>query len=115
MTDLKPYPEYKDCGIEWVGEIPKEWDISKIKYLSKINQSKLSDKTDDTYEIKYIDIGSVDSTGSISIETMNFGDAPSRARRILNKGDIIISTVRTYLRAIATIEHQENNLICSTG
>ena len=28
---LKPYPEYKDSGVEWVGEIPKEWRVSKIK------------------------------------------------------------------------------------
>lgn len=28
--------EMKDSGIEWIGEIPKHWDISKIKFLSKI-------------------------------------------------------------------------------
>lgn len=26
---LKPYPEYKDSGVEWIGEIPNKWEILK--------------------------------------------------------------------------------------
>ena len=44
-----------------------------------------------------------------------FKDAPSRARRIVKDGDIIVSTVRTYLKAIAYIENPPKNLIVSTG
>ena len=44
---------------------------------------------------------------------MLFGDAPSRVRRITQKNDVIISTVRTYLKAVALIE--QNGLIVSTG
>ncbi len=29
---LKPYPEYKDSGVEWIGEIPKDWKIKKLKH-----------------------------------------------------------------------------------
>ena len=28
---------YKDSGIEWIGEIPNEWDVSKIKYTSTLH------------------------------------------------------------------------------
>jgi len=28
--------EYKDSGIEWIGKIPKDWEVSKIKYITKI-------------------------------------------------------------------------------
>ncbi|MGO3345670.1 MAG: restriction endonuclease subunit S [Marinomonas sp.] len=28
------YPEYKESGVEWLGDIPKEWTASKIKYLA---------------------------------------------------------------------------------
>lgn len=31
--NLKPYPEYKDSGIEWIGDIPKNWEINKINHL----------------------------------------------------------------------------------
>lgn len=29
---MKPYKEYKDSGVPWIGEIPKGWAIEKIKY-----------------------------------------------------------------------------------
>ena len=31
----KRYNEYKDSGIEWIGEIPKEWKITKYKYFAR--------------------------------------------------------------------------------
>lgn len=32
---MKPYPKYKDSGVEWIGEVPEEWEIKKIKYCFK--------------------------------------------------------------------------------
>ena len=53
--------------------------------------------------------------GIIGKETLTFHTAPSRARRIVRHGDVVISTVRTYLRAITPIIEPEANLIVSTG
>jgi len=32
---LKPYPKYKDSGIQWIGKIPEGWEVRKLKYLVK--------------------------------------------------------------------------------
>jgi len=32
---MKPYPAYKDSGIEWIGEIPEKWDFFNLKYILK--------------------------------------------------------------------------------
>jgi len=29
----KPYSEYKDSGVEWIGKIPEEWEIAKLKHV----------------------------------------------------------------------------------
>ncbi len=34
---MKRYPEYKDSGIEWIGKIPKHWELIRFKYIAKIN------------------------------------------------------------------------------
>lgn len=108
--------EMKYSGVEWLGEIPKDWEVTKVKYNCDINKLTLSENTEDNYEIKYIDIGSVTSNGEVTnIQKFMFKDAPSRARRIVKDKDILISTVRTYLKAITSIEKSEDNLICSTG
>ncbi len=48
-------------------------------------------------------------------KVMSFGISPSRARRVVKKGDTIVSTVRTYLKAIGYIDSVDENLIASTG
>lgn len=64
----------------------------------------------------YVDIGNVEPTGDISeVSQYKFEDAPSRARRKVRDGDVIISTVRTYLKAIAPIKAPPDNLVVSTG
>lgn len=110
-----PYPEYKDSGIEWIGKIPKEWSTNKLKYLTKINALTLSESTAENFVLQYLDIGNV-GTGCINLpEEVVFSKAPSRARRKVTKGSVIIATVRTYLKAIAYFENPDDNLIVSTG
>ncbi len=88
----------------------------KLKYLANINGEVLGENTDPDFEILYIDIGNVDSSGKIGeVSVYRFEDSPSRARRRVRDGDVIISTVRTYLQAIAQIQNPPENMIASTG
>ncbi len=113
---LNPKAEMKDSGIEWVGKIPKHWYLEKLKYVSRINIRALPETTDEAYEFNYIDIGNVNIEKGFNVdEKLRFGGAPSRARRIVTKGDTIISTVRTYLKAIAYISEDVKDIIVSTG
>lgn len=38
MSELRSYPEYKDSGVEWIGEIPREWSHAKIKWLTSVKR-----------------------------------------------------------------------------
>lgn len=108
--------EMKDSGIEWIGEIPIDWKLVPIKYVASYNDDTLGENINSGYEFDYIEIGSVEyGKGIIQVEHLKFEDAPSRARRIVRKDDIIVSTVRTYLRAIATVQDSDNTQIASTG
>ena len=88
----------------------------RLKFAATINDEALPENVDPDFEIAYIDIGNGDSSGTIhEIVEYRFEAAPSRARRIVRDGDVIISTVRTYLQAIAPIIEPPENLIVSTG
>jgi type I restriction enzyme S subunit len=87
-----------------------------LKRLTEINREVLPESTPEDYEIEYVDISNVTGMGRIlGTEKLPFGKAPSRARRLVKSGDTIISTVRTYLRAITTIQNPPPNLVVSTG
>lgn len=112
---MKRYAEYKDSGVPWIGEIPKNWEVKPIKYFTSSNIDILTETTPNDYEFRYVEIGSVTLQDGIrEYQHMSFQEAPSRARRIVKRGDVIVSTVRTYLKAVAYIE-DDDNVIVSTG
>jgi type I restriction enzyme S subunit len=113
---LNPKVKMKDSGVEWIGEIPEHWDYKSLKYVVSYNNKVLTENTDPNYELNYIEISDVDSGGNINNATPYFfKDCPSRCRRVISKGDVIVSTVRTYLKSIGYIKDEVKDLICSTG
>ncbi|MBK8657176.1 MAG: restriction endonuclease subunit S [Haliscomenobacter sp.] len=111
-----PYEKYKDSGVAWIGAVPEHWEVKRLKYSTSINDEVLPETTEKDAQIEYIEIADVQAgQGIVSSTSYRFENAPSRARRVVGTGDIIVSTVRTYLKAIAKIKNPVNNLIVSTG
>ena len=104
------YGKYKNSGVKWLGSIPNHWDIIPLKFIVTCNDDCLSPVENADRRIKYVEISDVDSvTGVNNYTEYSLKEAPSRARRITEKNDVIISTVRTYLKAVAKIN--ENDLM----
>lgn len=116
MSSYNSYPAYKNSGIEWIGEVPDHWEIKPLKISVTHNDDVIPDSTHPEELIKYVDISSVSYNEGISkAEEMVFGDAPSRARRKAKVGDVIVSTVRTYLKAVASVDKEFADCTFSTG
>ena len=117
VTDgLNPTADIQDVNNQWIAKIPKHWRLQRIKDIFTINNEALGRNTASHMEFEYVDISSVDKyKGIIKRESMIFERAPSRARRIVRQGDIIVATVRTYLEAIAQIDITNEKFIVSTG
>ena len=114
--ELPPLPGLQASGEEWLGEVPEHWEEKPLKTVASLNDEVLPESLTPDYEIEYVDIGSVSlAKGIESTETMAFGDSPSRARRVPRDGDELVSTVRTYLKAIAPVVSPPSNLVASTG
>ena len=113
---LKPDAPMKPTGIDWMPEVPAHWEVKPLKQWLRERAKALSDKTPPEYEFDYLDISSV-GTGLLTAnpERMKFENAPSRARQIVQKGDTILSTVRTYLKAVYFVDNEWPDLIASTG
>lgn len=106
----------KPSGVHWLGDVPEHWGVRPLKFVASYNDESLPDTTDSEKDIQYVEISSINYVDGISeIELTTFGKAPSRARRIVKHGDTIISTVRTYLKAISTVINPPENMIVSTG
>lgn len=88
----------------------------RLKDVAFVNLRTLDESTKGDYKFRYIDISSVSADNGITLgDEITFQEAPSRARRIVKKDDVLVSTVRTYLRAIANIDWDAKDIIASTG
>jgi type I restriction enzyme S subunit len=102
--------------MEELRELPKGWAwtglINVVDDVEKVNPKNSPDK-----EIIYIDIASIDNKNQKIIEPKLYlgKDAPSRARQLIKAGDILFSTVRTYLKNIANVDQIFDRQIASTG
>jgi type I restriction enzyme S subunit len=97
-------------------ELPRGWSWRQLGEITEIDQQSLSGSTDSKFQFYYIDISSV-STGNISeqLETYQFSEAPSRARRVLREFDILMSTVRPNLKSFAMFKGSNFPTVASTG
>lgn len=101
-----------------IGEIPDDWSVKTLDELVNINkESRDTRKKSPQSNFLYIDIESIgNESGIINSSKEILGkDAPSRARRVVHENDIIMSTVRPYLKAFAIVPKEYENQICSTG
>ncbi len=96
-------------------DIDPEWEKVRIGVVSGINEKTITINENTDY--KYIDISSVENeTGRITIENTILGkNLPSRARRQVAVGDVLLSTVRPNLKAFTYIKELPENAVTSTG
>lgn len=98
--------------------LPQGWRSVPAKHAAVLNPEVLPESTPEDTELSYVDIAALeggDAAVSLSPKALTFGTAPSRARRVLRQGDTILSTVRTYLKAVANFPEAPEGLVASTG
>ena len=97
-------------------ELPANWIWTNLGDVSE-EVMKVLPKDDPEKEFIYIDIASIDNENNkiINFKTYLGKEAPSRARQLIRTGDILFSTVRTYLKNISMVSETYNGQIASTG
>jgi type I restriction enzyme, S subunit len=112
IKEPKPLPAIKPEEVPY--PLPNGWEWVRVKDISH----DWGQKTPNT-RFTYIDVGSIDNKKGIiseAIQLLDSSEAPSRARKIVQKGTVIYSTVRPYLLNIAIIEREyDHEPIASTA
>ena len=39
---FRPYPEYRDSGVEWLGGIPAHWEVKKWRYCCHVTEGQIA-------------------------------------------------------------------------
>lgn len=85
--------------------------------VASINSDR-ADLSDADGEFDYVDLGSVKDGRGIMPEAVKrviCREAPSRAQRLIRQGDVLVATVRPYLRGFACVPDEFDGAVASTG
>ena len=91
------------------------WKTRTMEEIAEIDPENLSDRTNPEFGFNYISLEQVDEGKLHGWTEEVFRIAPSRARRVVRRGDVLMSTVRPNLMAHLHFRGQVNNAVCSTG
>jgi type I restriction enzyme S subunit len=97
-----------------LGRIPEGWEVQELGNVAQVNPEAIKPKSAPD-EVHYIDIASVSPGRIDKAETMQFSDAPGRARRIVRFGDVLWSCVRPNRRSCAMVVEPKKDTVASTG
>ncbi len=126
LFELIDKKEKNDKEKEKLKEVLKSKVLEEKLLIGDIATHKLSDfleKThnvnwkDTTKEFCYIDLSSVDRQKHIIEKTsiIDYNNAPSRAKQIVKKNDVLFGTTRPLLGRVCIVDEKYDNQICSTG
>ena len=101
-------------GITSPNTFPSSWQLVRLSDVVEINRDTWNPA--EGTSIYYLDLTAISTPGKIKHpKKLAAVDAPSRARRRVRLGDILVSTVRPNLRGFARVREAPENLIASTG
>ncbi|TVM30458.1 restriction endonuclease subunit S [Oceanidesulfovibrio marinus] len=95
MGKYKAYPEYKDSGVDWLGEVPAHWEVKDLKYLARIILSNVDKKSvggqADVLLCNYTDVY-YNETITDNLEFMKATATEEQIRTFtLRKGDTLVT------------------------
>lgn len=95
---------------------PLEWKWTFVGEVADINRKSLPENFDPRASFFYIDLAGIED-GRVRVPDgpIRFADAPSRARRLFDRGDVLMATVRPNLEGFAIADFNTKGFVCSTG
>ena len=111
----KRYPTYKDSGVEWIGEVPEEWEVKRVKSFTAMH--KQGYYTEQAYideGAKLARITDIDDFGSVFFKNMPFvAISPNDERSFeLKDGDFLFARSGTIGR-FGLVRNPERSVFAS--
>jgi type I restriction enzyme, S subunit len=105
----KPYPAYKDSGVEWLGEIPRHWDTKRLKDVSSRSAMYGANEASDAYQaegVRFIRTSDISEDGSLLDANPVYVDEGNVQHYLLMDGDLLLSRSGTIGRSFVFDEKQ---------
>ena len=103
----KPYPAYKDSGVEWIGMVPAHWKVRRLKFVGTIASGQVDPRLSEHRDKVLIAPNHI-ASGRGKIERLDTAreQGADSGKYVVRAGDVVYSKIRPHLRkgAIAPVD-----------
>ena len=100
IADLKPYPEYRESGLPWLGRVPRHWDLKRTK-------SFVANVVDQTTQMEsgdlYVALENIESWTGVVRPQKGKNLFTSQVKRF-RPGDVLFGKLRPYLAKVTRLQ-----------
>ncbi|MEH7996785.1 restriction endonuclease subunit S [Pseudomonas aeruginosa] len=114
MIQFKPYPIYKDAGVEWLGDVPGHWKVFSLKRsVDGCTNGLWGDEPDGENDLVVIRVADFDrATCRVGLDKLTYRSITQKERtsRLLQSGDLLIEKSgggeKTLVGCVVLFEHE---------
>ncbi|MBK5415018.1 restriction endonuclease subunit S [Pseudomonas sp. TH31] len=94
MSHYKPYPTYKDSGVEWLGRVPEHWKVSRLRFLAELNPSINKEVLADLdAEVSFLPMEAIGENGSLNLDQTRSVSDVRNGYSYFKNGDVAFAKV----------------------
>ncbi len=119
IADLKPYPEYKESGLAWLGQVPGHWDTRRLRHACEMRVSNVDKHTNEGETpvrlCNYVDVYKNERIRESMRFTAASASEDERIRFCLREGDVVITKDSEQWNDIGVpslVEFEAPDLVC---
>ena len=93
MSALR-YSEYKNSGVAWLGEVPRDWETKRIRFVAQFNPSKAeASGIERDMEVSFLPMEAIGEDGAITLDAVRFIADVEKGYTYFRDGDIAIAKI----------------------
>lgn len=91
---FKPYPSYKDSGVEWLGKIPTTWRSVRLRYVAIINPTKSEiHALDPALSVSFVPMEALGESGGLNLEVMRPLGMLTEGYTYFRDNDVVVAKI----------------------
>ena len=90
----RPYPAYKDSGVEWLGEIPAHWEVKRLKYAVTLNPPPTEARNrGESLEVSFVPMEAIGEYGGLELTTTKLVGEVYTGYTYFREGDVVVAKI----------------------
>jgi hypothetical protein len=93
LRRFKPYSEYKDSGVTWLGEVPAKWGLRRVRFVASVNPSRTELKGAPAADVSFVPMEAIGEWGGLDLTATKQLAEVANGYTYFREGDVLVAKI----------------------